>query len=208
MLAHTVQQGDCISSIAFRFGFLPDTIWKHPQNLDLRIKRLDPNVLLPGDRVFIPDKTVRQETASTDAKHVYVLKSVPLKLKVRFLRNGKPLANQSYILILDGEVSNGTTDGDGKLEHPLSPKAQTGKVTFPDLDEEHILNLGHLDPVDEVSGVQARLRNLGFLAGEPSGKMDDATRNAIAAFQKSRDAPSSGELDQSTKDALKSSFGS
>jgi hypothetical protein len=208
MPAYSVQQGDCISSIAFQFGLHPDTLWKHPQNADLKTRRRDPNVLFPGDTVFVPDKTLRQEDAGTDQKHSYVLKGVPLKLKVRFLRNGKPLANQKYTLAIDGVVSNGTTDGDGNLECPLSPKAQSGTVTFPDLDEQHALNLGHLDPVDEVSGVQARLSNLGFMGGEPSGQLDDATRNAIAAFQTSRNVPSTGELDQPTKDALKSCFGS
>ena len=208
MPVYVVRQGDCISSIAFQFGFLPDTIWNHPQNAELKAQRIDPNVLFPGDNVFIPDKTLRQENAATDQLHVYTRKALPAKLKVRFLRNGKPLVNKSYILEIDGKSSQGATDGDGNLECSIMPNAQHGKVTFTQFDEEYPLQLGCLDPVDEISGVQARLKNLGFYKPQPDGQMDDLTRTAIAALQTSQNIPSNGELDPSTKDALKAAFGS
>jgi hypothetical protein len=204
---YNVAQGDCISSIAFRFGFLPDTIWTHWQNAELSSKRLDPNVLFPGDSIFIPDKTLREENAATDQRHIYKRKGVPKKLKVRFLRNNTPLANQNYILEIDGNSSQGATDGDGNLECSIVPNAHQAKVTFPNFNEDYSLDLGFLDPVDEVSGVKARLKSLGFYVGEVNGQMDEATRNAITAFQTSQGIPN-GELDQCTKDDLKAAFGS
>jgi peptidoglycan hydrolase-like protein with peptidoglycan-binding domain len=68
--------------------------------------------------------------------------------------------------------------------------------------------LGGLDPVDTISGVQERLKSLGFYTGEASGQMDDMTKAGIAAFQASKNLSGDGAVDQPTKDALKAAFGS
>ena len=44
-LVHTIQDGDCISSVAMRHGFFPGTLWNHPDNMELKKLRRDPNVL-------------------------------------------------------------------------------------------------------------------------------------------------------------------
>jgi hypothetical protein len=38
---YTVKQGDCISNIAFKYGFFPDTIWNDSKNSKLRQDRKD-----------------------------------------------------------------------------------------------------------------------------------------------------------------------
>ena len=68
---HQVKQGDCISSIAFENGFFPDTIWNHPSNAELKKKREDPHVLLPGDMVFIPDKRPKEVSEPTNQVHKF-----------------------------------------------------------------------------------------------------------------------------------------
>src|SRR4051812_23195035 len=46
-----------MSSIAHDFGFLNfETILNHPKNAELKKNRANPQVLFPGDEVFIPDK--------------------------------------------------------------------------------------------------------------------------------------------------------
>jgi N-acetylmuramoyl-L-alanine amidase len=59
---------------------------------------------------------------------------------------------------------------------------------------EHVwpLRIGHLNPMDEtpdegVSGIQARLRNLGYDVGPIDHRLGRRTRAAIRAFQ--RDNP-------------------
>ena len=53
--------GDTTTKLAFEHGLFPDTLWNHPDNEDLRSKRDDPNVLYPGDKIFIPDIELRDE---------------------------------------------------------------------------------------------------------------------------------------------------
>ena len=55
-LTYTVQDGDHISGIAQQFGFDDYTVvWNRPENADLRALRDDPQLLAPGDSLFIPE---------------------------------------------------------------------------------------------------------------------------------------------------------
>src|SRR5262245_14444374 len=119
---YTVQQGDCISSIAVRHGFFPDTLWDDAANADLKAKREEPNVLLPGDVVVIPDKREKSADGGSEKRHRFRRKGVPEKLRLRLLDDeGQPFANQAYRLDIDGQTVNGTTGGDGMIEVPIHP---------------------------------------------------------------------------------------
>ena len=83
---HKVSQGECIDSIALAYGFFPSTLWIHESNSELRSLRKDPNILLPGDEVFIPDLQPGEESGATDQRHSFLRKGVPAKLKLRFLK--------------------------------------------------------------------------------------------------------------------------
>ena len=56
---HRVQPGECLVSISESYGFFWETLWSHPENETLRNRRRDPTVLLPGDEVFVPEKTIK-----------------------------------------------------------------------------------------------------------------------------------------------------
>ena len=53
MTQYTVQRGDSLSLIARRFH-IPrwQTIYNHPQNVDFKRRRPNPNLIYPGQRVF------------------------------------------------------------------------------------------------------------------------------------------------------------
>ena len=80
---HIVEQGDCFSSIAKEYGFLEETLWNHPANAALKEKRTNPNVLLPGDIITIPDRVSGEERTSTERKHVYKNKSGKVELQLQ-----------------------------------------------------------------------------------------------------------------------------
>lgn len=76
---YTVQQGDCILSITHERGFHWETIWNHSSNSALKTLRKNPNVLMEGDVVHIPDLRLKQESGGTEQKHKFKLKGVPGK---------------------------------------------------------------------------------------------------------------------------------
>ena len=197
---YVVTEGDCISSLAMRYGFVWQKVWD--ANPDLKSLRQNPNVLFPGDVVKIPDRVEKLQPCATDQRHKFVKTGTPAKFRLVVERFNVPLANRRYILTIDGKVFEGQTDGTGLLEVHISPAARTGHLTMPDDQLKCPLALGNLDPVDQVNGIQQRLQNLGFLNTEPNGEMDEETRTAIMYFQASVDLPASGELDDATRNQL------
>jgi hypothetical protein len=199
---YTVAQGDCLSSIGAKFGFAPDTLWNLGENAELKLKRKDPNVLYPGDVVFVPDLRVKEVSCATDQSHKFEKKGVPAKLRIRLLDDQQPRANIPYQLQIDGKSISGTTDGDGYIEQPLPPGAQTGRLIVGNGNtrEVHDLAFGTVDPIDTDSGVNGRLRDLGFQTGaDPS--------EAIKAFQQKHGMEVNGQMDDTTRQKLAEIFG-
>src|SRR6267142_5017763 len=162
-----VEQGDCISSISDAAGFFWSTIWNHADNSDLKQLRKDPNALLAGDVVVIPDKTPKEESCATEQTHKFKKKGTPAKLKIRLMIDDEPRENQPYKLQIDGKwVKDGTTDGDGFLEVSIPPGAVRGvlRVGSGERVDEYQLGLGTLDPIDTDTGVKGRLHGLGYHA--------------------------------------------
>lgn len=204
---YQVKQGDCISSIAFENGFFPDTIWNHPNNAELKEKRKDPNVLMPGDMVFVPDKRPKEVSEPTNQVHKFKCKNTPEKFKLQLLLDEEPRANEEYELEIEGLKFSGKTDSQGRIEQSIPPNAKNGKLILANGEEVYQLQLGKLNPSDEITGAQGRLCNLGFYFGAIDGKMSDELEIAIQEFQFAHDIEPNGELNQATKEALKQDYG-
>jgi N-acetylmuramoyl-L-alanine amidase len=204
--SHTLKRGDCLSLLGEKYGFFWQTIWAHEKNQQLRQIRANPNVLEPGDVVFIPDIRLRSESCATGCVHEFRLKGVPARF-VLYLRDSDgspPVGLQWKLQVTGGETYTGTTEGDALISKVIPPDCPSIKLTVstPDGDEEYDFDLGCLQPVDTVEGIKARLLNLGFFSGEPDSNLDDQTKTAISHFQLSRGLPASGELDDTTRAAL------
>jgi hypothetical protein len=198
-----VRQGESIPSIAAQSGFFSDTIWNHPQNSSLKQLREDMNVLSPGDEVFIPEKELKDESGATEQKHSFKKKGEPHKLKLKLLAMGKPRANEDYVLEVGGQLFDGKTDAEGKIEKTIPGNARSGTLILRGGKEKHTVKIGNLDPLDETSGVQQRLNNLGFSCGSESGKMNEATGQALKKFQIKHNLEVTGQIDDATKAKLK-----
>jgi hypothetical protein len=185
---HTVQQGECLSRIAAQYGFRNfRTVYDHPRNEHLRNSRPDPNLLFPGDVVFIPDKAPKQESRATDMTHRFRLSGERrvLRLVLEDL-DGKKMAAEPYDLNVEGKLIHGVTGPDGLIEHVIPLNAVNGfirtkRYMWP-------LNIAHLNPLDNahdsgVSGIQARLRNMGYNPGAIDGILGPLTKEAILEFQ-------------------------
>jgi hypothetical protein len=199
---HVVKAGDCLLSIADRYGFFPDTLWNHEKNRELKSQRKDPNVLQPGDVVHVPDLTRRDEPRAEKQRHRFRRKGVPGKLKVRLLDDWKPRKNMSYRLVIDGIVTEGKTDGDGYVEQDIHPGASQGELIIDRDDggtDHYRFVLGSVDPADSEAGVKHRLNDLGYDA-------DDLPR-ALTGFQHDHALNQTGAVNDETRDKLKEIFG-
>ena len=197
-----ISQGESIPSVAKDHGFFWETLWDHPENASLKDKRKNPNVLSEGDEVFVPEMELKEVTKPTDAKHKFKRKGDPLKFRLQLMMMGKPRKNEDYVLVVDGKQIQGKTDGEGKLEATIPGNATGGTIRLKGGKEEYPVRIGHLDPIDTVSGVKQRLNNLGFTCGSEDDSLDDGTKVALQKFQTKFKLTASGEPDGATKAKL------
>jgi uncharacterized Zn-binding protein involved in type VI secretion len=199
-LYHRVIQGECIASIARDHGHFWQTLWDDPANQELRARRKNPNILLPGDRVFVPDKRSKAESGNADARHKFRRKGEPSILRLRILdRADAPVAHKPFTLQVDNDVHQGTTDPQGRIEVLIAGNARRAQLVVGEgpSTRRYDITLGCVDPIDTVSGVQHRLNNLGFVCAV-DGVFGPRTRKALHAFQKQQHLPETGEADDQT----------
>jgi N-acetylmuramoyl-L-alanine amidase len=199
---HVVRQGECISSIAKEHGHFWETIWNDGGNSELREKRKDPSVLLPGDRLVIPEKRRKEESGNTEKRHKFRRKGEPAKVRIQVLRNDEPRKNEPYIFTVDGKTESGNTDGEGMVEMNIPPNAVRGELSVGKGDDVEVFHfqLGTVDPIETESGARGRLRCLGYDAAQPFDQL-------IKDFQGKEDLEATGRLDEQTKNRLKERFG-
>lgn len=204
---YTVQQGEWLQQIAHDNGFGDESkILNHPDNADLMQRRPESVLLKAGDQLFIPDVTPSKANKPTDNRHRFVIKQPKAKLQIKIHEDGLALASLPFTLTLNGRVNKGTTGADGLIEIDV-PVAQ-GSVGQLEIGG-HVLpvRLSHLDPIEELTGVKSRLHNIGYDCGEIDDDPSDDLADALSLFQKHSKLEQSGELDDSTRDALKQAHG-
>lgn len=201
---HVIAQGEHLTQLAERYGFRDfKTIWDHGANAKLKALRKDPHVLHPGDTLVIPDKVQRTDVRAMDQVHRFRVDVKPLMLRLALTDfDNEPLAGLVCELVIDGVVKKLTSDAQGLIESPIPRNAKSGVLKVPDLDLEQTLQIGHLDPIDEDSGWQARLINLGYYAGAVADGDDQQLRHAIEEFQCDHQLKVTGELDGATRAKL------
>jgi hypothetical protein len=246
MPEYTVKQGDCISSIAQKYGLFWEKIWDHSKNAQLKERRKDPNILQPGDVVFIPDNEEKEESGATEQRHRFRKRGVPAKLRLRLMEEPEreqteqsaetssampdssgafsedpqmddtppqeePRRNVPYVVEIDGKLIRGTTDDDGMIECGIPPNASKGRlIVEPGTPNETTLplELGHLNPLSELSGIKQRLANLGLECGDRRDSPTPGLEEALRAFQEKHGLPVTGEADQTTRDKINEVHGS
>ncbi len=167
-------------------------------------------MLFAGDKVFVPQIRLGEKSGGTEQKHRFQKKGIPQRIRVQVKKDGEPMANEKYLLRVEDKSFSGKTDSEGWVDHPVSPEARSGTLTVGSGREALTfhLRLGHLDPVSEIRGLQARLKNLGYDCGEISGKMTEPTKDALRAFQREQGMEPSGDANEETWKALEKEHGS
>jgi N-acetylmuramoyl-L-alanine amidase len=204
-----IKRGDCLINICDRENLPWKSVWNHPQNGSLKEKRKNPNILKEGDELYIPDREHKEESRPTEDQHVFVVETATVKFGLKLLDLGKPLANQEWTLTVDGrEIAQGSTDDSGAFETKIPAGARRGLLLVGEKKEEFEIRFGYVDPIDEVSGVQSRLKNLGFYFGQVDDINGPLTTAAIAEFQRMLEITGEGKLTDETKQKLVEFHGS
>ena len=212
-MEHIVRQGDYLAKVAKQYGFADwKTIWNDPGNAALKKRRDNPNILYPGDRVVIPEKQERKESAPSDGRHTFQVRGKPLKLRLVLKDlNFKPLANKKCTLRVGAQQFEITSQANGLVENEIPYGAEQARLFVEDdnapVTLEVPVQIGHLDPVDTVSGQKARLNNLGYYAG-PLDEEDEALfKSAVEEFQCDHKLTVDGKCGPRTQAKLKEAYG-
>lgn len=200
---YVVKAGDYLAKIATTHSFEMLKVWNDPKNAELRAKRGSPDILYPGDVLWIPK--VLEDLIDVYTKRVnrYVADPQDIEVNLRLRLSGEPLCNADCevhgIPQEGGERLTATTDDKGVLRLKVPVTVRTVELVFTQPEAYFCLGVGDLDPITELSGVGQRLRNLGYIA-----HLDEETdlSYGIRGFQTDHGIEPTGEADEGTRARL------
>jgi hypothetical protein len=188
MKVHTVEEGETLDRIASRYEFPTGaSLYDHPANADLRVRRPDPRFIAPGDEVVIPKRASRGTACTTGHRYTFVMRSAEPEVRIRVAYFADAaLKGVPYRLTVGDVVHEGMIPDDTVIRHRVPLEATDGEliVTMPDgAVQTWTLRIGYLEPHETDRGLQARLANLAHYHGPLDGAVDSpATRAAIDEF--------------------------
>lgn len=194
---YVVRQGDYLDKLAHLHGFSADEIWHHEKNRALREARPSPSLLAPGDVLHVPLEPGGRHT-EVYAKAVNRFRArVPMVAVTVALRDedGEPsCVGEPFSVAVGDERLEGTVDEAGRVRLELPVTVSEVTVVLEGLGVSMPVRVGHLDPLEEPSGVRHRLEHLGY----DTRDLVEATR----AFQREHDLEPTGLVDAPTRRAL------
>lgn len=219
----TVKRGQCIDSIAHDERVASDKIWLDggPNDALIKLRRRDRNVLMPGDKVEVPDRTYEWHSGKeTSRTHIFkrTLPKRVFRFDVRLGEFAQTALAPPPTIEIDGKPVPVVQDGQGyRCEIPAG--AVRGKITLPLVrgqannltalqSIEYPLEFGVLRPLSTPEGQEDRLRNLGYWvqqpdANPPTAFADPTLQQALAHFQVSQGlAVTDGSATPETLDRL------
>ena len=195
--SYVAKQGECIHSIAAKTGHLWQTLWDHPQNQALREAGRHPGVLLPGDRVFVPELKLKTLNLEAGQRHRIVIHGQTVLLRLRLCdADGEPIAKAKYRLEVADQDLPVTTDDEGYLEALVPILAEEAQLLDPLTGENFRLHIGHMDPTGSAGAVRKRLANLGYDAQAAEGEPDEHVKCLLDEFREDAGMESGAPWDQ------------
>jgi N-acetylmuramoyl-L-alanine amidase len=196
-----------MAKIAARHGYADFAeLHGHPANAELRRVRPNPHLLYPGDRVNIPDRVARVKEVQAGAKHVFKVRRARVMLRLKLLGDdGAALANAEFCLTVGGTIVRGRTSGDGTIEARVPADVEEASLEIG--GRMRRLRVGQLNPMHDtedagVSGVQARLANLGYFGGPIDGRRDEHLDDAVRRFRRDHGLDATATIDDAMKARL------
>jgi len=211
MKIHTVKQGESLVSIASKYGFGQNwqALYESADNDDFRSLRTNPNCIFPGDKINIPEDTGLTVTYAAEGTYKFKM-SRPRAFFAIKLTDGADIvySNINYELHIEDQIITGTTNSNGVLEEEVPVDIEVAKLIFwpyDDLPERAVrrrVNIGHLDPIEEITGQRQRLANQGFPSGRIVNEWSEPSINSVKWMQLARNYDISEQLTDQSLDRL------
>jgi hypothetical protein len=219
---YVVRSGDYLTALAFARGTTVDDILADPNNADFKKQREHPEILLPGDIVYLPEPDRKWLPATVGSTNNFTVKVPEVDVKVTLSGpDGKALANKSVTTVPPLGTAPLTTDGSGGLTLHVPVFLDVVRITVDGGGPVFDVKVGNLDPHDEPSGLISRLRQLGhighesahaqarqWLADDAEGLHQLALQRGIEAFQASKGQDVTGVADDALCKDVRDDHGS
>ncbi|MGR3983447.1 PGRP and LysM peptidoglycan-binding domain-containing protein [Pseudoalteromonas sp. 1181_04] len=214
---HTVAQGETLLRIAREYGYKTSTaLYNHPSNAEFRALRPDPNLIYPGDVITIPPKKEKFMPLRANSLNTFVVQNEKeyFRLQVSY-DDGDDITGKRVVLNIGSQTIDTVLQSDGLIEVELNNNdALTGNVdlylkageTTP--TKSFAVQIGNLDPIDTLSGVQGRCNLLGFDCGKVDGINGAKTKAGVKGFQFVHGLEVDAIAGEKTKAKLKQVYGS
>jgi hypothetical protein len=214
---HVVADGDRMSKIAHEHGYKDYHALYLAQPEKFRKKRPNPEILMPGDEVELPDKIEAKHSTKDKKAQKYEDDTKLPEVRVTLQAAGKPLANKVLTVTADGKILGAvTSDGDGAVKFHVEPDTAKVLLTCSDPPFSIRLRLGELRPATEAGGVEQRLDNLDYrvpiaAASAPAGSKAEKTakeaherriKKAVQRFQEDHKKKADGKVDDDLRKLL------
>lgn len=134
-IRHIVQEHETLSSIAHDYGFYNwKNIYNAAENQDFRKRRPNPNLIMVGDTVIIPEKKSKNVPIKTGAKYLIKIsrEALPIEffLLVQDKQSKKPIEGLTVFLQLpSSKIESYKTNSAGEIKIK-EPKITEGKVVL------------------------------------------------------------------------------
>lgn len=211
---YIVRQGDHLARLAYVHGFDAAEVWSHERNAELREMGRKPELLAAGDILYLPIKPKEGLAFSAGTSNRYQARVPTVNVSLAFKDADRVLADEPYEvhgLGTDGsagQTEERKTDADGKVQLELPVTTREVTIVFPRQNVAYEVRVGDMDPASEMSGIQKRLENLGYLPRDRESASEGAYLHAaIAEFQKRHGLSPTGTLDDATSNLLKDEHG-
>lgn len=213
---HTVNQGESVAIIAKKYGFPSwGALYNHADNSDFKTLRPNPDIIFPGDKIFIPEAQESRFNVKANQRHTFrsQAKKDEVVMKIGAI-GGIIWSDRKVELDINGNIVESKTDAQGNAHFKL-PKGHAEEAilliyTPKDTNNPSYrvsVKLGHLDPITEEIGQQARLTALGYDCGLLTNKANQRFENATKDFQSDNKLTVDGVCGPNTQQALEKAFG-
>lgn len=214
---HIVAQGETLLRIAKQYGYQTSkALYNHPSNAEFKALRPDPNLIYPGDKITIPPKKEKFIPLRTNSINSFVVQNEKEYFRLQIIHeDGDDITGKRIVITIGSQTIDTVLPSNGLIEVELNENdSLTGQVDLylkedqSSPSESFTAQVGHLDPIDTLSGVQARCNLLGFDCGTVDGINGSKTKAGVRDFQYEHDLEVDGIAGAKTKAKLQQVFGS